>query len=102
MIAVGLLSGLATGQLSHYLEREVCQQPSSPFGEALLLSCKDLLAQNQDFLREVLRHRTQRYNLFLLSFYRTTLVLPGFSMLPTYNVYTLGILGHFYIIYVGR
>jgi hypothetical protein len=92
----------ATGQLSHYLEANLCRDLASPLEQLMGLSCGDLLTANQGVLHQVIRDRTQRYNLALFSVYRTTLALPSFGMLPTYHIDTLGIWGQFYIVKVTQ
>jgi hypothetical protein len=88
----------AEEQLSLYLEDNLCRELAPQLEQWLNVSCRDLLAQNQALLDTVVRDRTQRYNFILFSVYRSTLALPSFGLLPTYQIDTLGILGQFYVV----
>jgi hypothetical protein len=92
----------ARDQLVIYLDETLCRELAPSLEHLLSISCNDMLVQNQALLDTLIQEQTQHYNFVVFSIYRTTLALPTFGLLPTYQVDTLGILGQFYLVQVKQ
>jgi len=92
----------ARDHLVTYLDETLCRELAPSLEQLLNISCNDVLIQNQALLDTLIQEQTQHYNFVLFSIYRTTLALPSFGLLPTYQVDTLGILGQFYLVQVKQ
>lgn len=88
--------------LTDYVRANVCDSLPPALGAALGMSCEDLVEATQVVTPQMILERTQRYNLGVLSLYRTTLGLPVAGVLPTYQVDTIGVFGQFVTIRAGQ
>ncbi|MGA9380712.1 MAG: DUF4359 domain-containing protein [Phormidium sp.] len=94
----------ATGQLTQYLQQNVCPQAPKIWGKSLKQECKRLVNSNQSEIKGLISQGTERYNFILFSIYKTELsitqVSPFFpsDLLPSYHFGTLGV-GHKFYIY---
>jgi len=82
-------------QAETYLADEICTDLPPALGESLMGQCADMVASLGPQLDTLIRDRTERLNLAVVSLYRTSLGIPGFPMLPSYQVETLGVLRRF-------
>jgi len=85
----------ASQQAEQFFSREVCTELSGNFSELLAGRCEEMLAAVQPQLHSVIRDRTTRINLGVASIYRTSFGIAELTMLPRYEVETLGIVGRF-------
>jgi hypothetical protein len=98
----------ATETLTGYLDTQLCQNLLSELGDLselgsfLGLQCETLLQTNQKVLPQMIGDNTQRYNLGVASWYRTTLALPTFLNVPAYHIDTIGAFGQFFTFQVRQ
>ena len=89
----------ATEQAALYFNESVCNDLPAGVADLLQGRCAEIIAAGQPQLDVLIRDRTERLNLGVLSIYHTTLGLPegipGLDRVPSYEVRTLGIGGHF-------
>jgi hypothetical protein len=86
----------ATEQVSGFLLQEVCRKNlhvPQILQQALLQGCKSLSQGGKTELQQFIHQHTERYNFGLLSLYTTEL--------PGYQLRTLGLWGHFFILSLG-
>jgi hypothetical protein len=85
----------ATEQLILYLKENVCQPKSPDLGSALKSQmCNLMVDTGKKQVPQVIAKTTQRHNYLLLSIYETHLY--------AYNIETIGIFNHFYIIGIDK
>lgn len=85
----------ALEQADEYVTDEVCNSLPQGLDSLLGDQCAEVTATLEPTLEAVIRDRTQRLNLGIASIYRTSLGIPEVSMLPRYEIETIGILGRF-------
>lgn len=85
----------ASRQANVYLTEEVCDELPPGVGDLLSEQCPELVQTLQPQVLSLIRDRTERLNLGVASLYRTSLEIPGFVVLPRYEIETVGILGQF-------
>ena len=85
----------ATAQVNRYLNDEVCNQIPSEVADLFQGRCAEIVEIAQPQLQTLIRDRTERLNLGILSLYQTRMGIPELGMLPQYEVKTLGIVGRF-------
>lgn len=85
----------ADDTLNVYLKEQLCTQVSQPLKNFLQSQCYSLIDTTRPHLSQIVAHNTQRYNFVLFSIYQTNLSIS--SLLPQYNINTIGLLENFYI-----
>jgi hypothetical protein len=87
----------ASQQAALYLNEELCSEIPGALANLVPGRCAEMIVALQPQIQSLIRDRTQRLNFGILSIYRTAFQVPGFALIPSYQVETLGIFGRFFI-----
>ena len=78
-----------------YLSEEICSDLPPGMGGLLSGQCAEIVQSLQPQVLALVRDRTQRLNLGVASIYKTSLSIPDLTMLPQYQIETVGIVNQF-------
>ncbi|MDB9528333.1 DUF4359 domain-containing protein [Oscillatoria sp. CS-180] len=85
----------ASEQAEQYFSENVCTNLPPGVNDLLGQGCTDAVQTLQPQLEAIVRDRTERLNIGIASFYRTSFGVPQWPMLPEYRADTLGVVNRF-------